>query len=89
MSNTIKINLLLSALLIAMSVLSIVWQHQNRDLYLRTLDTEKQHRKITALNKQLLSEYSRKDDGLFIKNKAKKLLKMQQLTNKNKREIDL
>lgn len=89
MSKIIKINLLLSGLLIIVSVWTIIWHHQNRALYLHALDTENQNQKITALHKQLLSESSQKNDGLFIKNKAQKHLKMQQPSPKNKRNIHL
>lgn len=89
MSKTTTTNLGLAGLLIILSVYTIIGHHQSRALYLEAQKIQQQNQKNTAIYKQLLSTYSQKNDGLFIKNKAKKQLKMQTLSANNKRDIHL
>ena len=56
--------------LIIFSILSIVWNNQLRILFKESRDAQKLNQSILSINKQLLTEYSKKISGGEIQRKA-------------------
>ncbi|MBT6655193.1 MAG: hypothetical protein HOA99_00970 [Candidatus Thioglobus sp.] len=71
-----KINAMLGISIVVLSMYTIVWNFDMRTLYLKQDRVEVEYNKTMALNKQLLTEHSKKISGEAIKNKAINTLKM-------------
>ena len=73
-----KINAMLGISIVVLSMYTIVWNFDMRTLYLKQdrVEVEVEYNKTMALNKQLLTEHSKKISGEAIKNKAINTLKM-------------
>ncbi|MBT3187240.1 cell division protein FtsL [Candidatus Thioglobus sp.] len=71
-----KINAMLGISVVILSMYTIVWNFDMRTLYLKQDRVEVEYNKTMALNKQLLTEHSKKISGEAIKNKAINTLKM-------------
>lgn len=65
-----KVNILLGIIIIIFSILSIVWNNQLRILFKESRDAQKLNQSILSINKQLLTEYSKKISGGEIQRKA-------------------
>jgi cell division protein FtsL len=74
--NTTLVNAALSIIIVILSFYTILWHNQNYLLYKKAQRVQKANQKITALHKQLLSEYSLQISGKSIKEKAIKTLQM-------------
>jgi cell division protein FtsL len=74
--NIIKINIVLSLVVVVLSFYTIIWHHQNYLLYLKSNEVRNQNQKIVALKKQILIEYSEKISGAEIKGRAVNILQM-------------
>ncbi len=84
-----QINLILSAIVIILSFYTIVWHHQNYQLYKQANAVQNQYQKIMALHQQLSSEYSQKMSGFEIKQKAIKTLHLRPPSAEQYKEIKL
>ncbi len=65
-----KVNILLGIIIIIFSILSIVWNNQLRILFKESRDAQKLNQSVLSINKQLLTEYSKKISGGEIQRKA-------------------
>jgi cell division protein FtsL len=82
LSNT-KLNLILLASIVVLSILSIFWHHQTYLLYKKIKRENIANHQIVALNKQLLSQYSQAISGEEIKSSAIKNLGMRKINTKD------
>lgn len=73
-----RINIILIVSVIILSFLTIIWHNQSRLLYKKTKSVQQANQAIMAKKKQLQSEHSEQISGNKIKQKAVKILHMQQ-----------
>ena len=76
---TIKtiINSILTIAIIILSIYAIIWNHSTYLLYKEYRKISEKNYEIVAKNKQLAVEYSKKNSGAEIKEKASKILQME------------
>lgn len=65
-----KINIFLTIIIIIFSILNIVWNNELRLLFKEHRETQTVNQRLLSINKQLLTEYSKKISGGEIQRKA-------------------
>lgn len=78
-----QLNAILGALIVLMSLLTIIWHYQSYQLYVEAKKVKLEYYQLLALNKQLLSEQSQVISGERIKSDAIKFLSMREPTTKD------
>lgn len=81
-----RLNIILAILVFVMSILSIVWHNESRQLYIAEQKAQKHSQNTMALHKQLSTEHAAQFSGSTIQQNAKSVLKMKQPKQKNKRQ---
>lgn len=85
--NITSLNIALIISIVILSIYAISWHHQNYLLYKKTKAVNTENKKIMALSKQLLTEYSEQISGKEIQDKA--LEELQMKTPKSIEEVFL
>lgn len=74
---------MLGVAIVVLSFYTIFWHKQNYSLYKTAKKVQTQNQKITALNKQLLTEHSTQVSAKVIKEKTLKTLDMKRVKKIN------
>jgi cell division protein FtsL len=76
MLTKIKINLILWLAVVVLSSLNIIWHNESRNLHNELREVQTNNQRIVAINKQLLTQYSKQISGGEIQNRAELDLNM-------------
>ncbi|HIE77959.1 MAG TPA: hypothetical protein EYP92_03940 [Candidatus Thioglobus sp.] len=76
MLTKIKINIILWLAVVVLSSLNIIWHNESRNLHNELREVQTNNQRIVAINKQLLTQYSKQISGGEIQNRAELDLNM-------------
>lgn len=76
MLTKIKINLIFWLAVVVLSSLNIIWHNESRNLHNELREVQTNNQRIVAINKQLLTQYSKQISGGEIQNRAELDLNM-------------